>query len=473
MPGSAGEDPVRAVGSRWELFVDDWLIERFDGAELRLHAPEPREAVFRFEAPWEGPACAYVTLLEHEQQYRMYYRASANTKPDEAQLTAVAISHDGLQWERPILGHIEWQGSTANNVVWAGGLSHNFTPVVDASPHVSAAERFKALAGLSTPGHPTMPRGLVALASPDGYRWRRVSAAPVLSDGLFDSQNVAFWDPWEGQYVAYYRDFVGGHPGGIRGIKRAASPDFVHWAAGEWLEYGNAPLEHLYTNTVTPYPRANRLYLAFPRRFFPERKALPEHPVSGVSDAVFMSSRDGRRWDRRFMEAFLRPGLDQENWTSRSNTIAWGLVQTGPSEMSLYWSEHQALPTLRLRRGTVRLDGFASLSAGYAGGEAVTHPLAFAGDDLVLNYATSAAGSVRIELQEADGTPIPGYRLEESPDVYGDSIEHVFRWRDGVSVKEIAGRPVRLRLVLRDADVYALRFRNGASADLGSDHRLV
>jgi hypothetical protein len=452
-------DTLRAIGPRWELFVDDWLIDRFAGAALRLHAPVPRDVVFRWDAPWEGPACGYVTLLEDDHEYRMYYRASANTKPDEAQRTAVAVSRDGRHWERPHVGHVEWQGSSANNLVWAGGLSHNFTPVVDTNPHAPARERFKALAGLSTPGHPTMPRGLVALTSPDGYRWQQLSASPVLADGLFDSQNVAFWDPWEGRYAAFYRDFVGGHPGGVRGIKRATSPDFVHWTPGDWLEYGDAPLEHLYTNAVTPYSRANRLYLAFPRRFFPQRKALPEHPVPGVSDGVFMSSRDGRHWDRRFMEAFLRPGLDEGNWTSRSNTIAWGLIQTEPSEWSLYWSEHQALPTLRLRRATVRLDGFASLAAGYAGGEAVTHPLAFAGNDLVLNYATSAAGSVRLELQEADGTPIPGYTLEESPQLYGDSVAHVFRWRDKKSVAAVAGQHVRLRLVLCDADVYALRFQ--------------
>ena len=77
----------------------------------------------------------------------------------------------------------------------------------------------------------------------------------------------------------------------------------------------------------------------------------------------------------------------------------------------------------------------------------------------MLNYATSAAGSVRVEIQDAEGHPLPGYTLAESPERYGDEIEGIMSWQGGASVAALAGRSVRLRLVLRDADVYALRFR--------------
>jgi hypothetical protein len=285
-------------------------------------------------------------------------------------------------------------------------------------------------------------------------RWRRWREEPVIVDGAFDSQNLAFWDETAGRYVAYYRDF---HDG-VRSIKRATSEDFLHWTPGQWLDFGDTPPEHLYTNATTPYFRAPHLSLAFPRRFVPDRQVIPEHYAPGVSDGVFMSSRDGLHWSR-FMEAFIRPGRDRGNWTDRSNTIAWGLVPTAPDEISLYWQEHRKLPTHRLRRGTVRVDGFASVNAPYGGGEIVTHPLRFAGAELVLNVATSAAGSIRAELQDAGGSPIPGYTLTDCPAIYGDSIEHVVSWTGGRSVAPLAGRPIRLRLVLRDADVYAFCFR--------------
>jgi hypothetical protein len=54
------------------------------------------------------------------------------------------------------------------------------------------------------------------------------------------------------------------------------------------------------------------------------------------SDAVLMSSRDGRRFDRAFKEAFVRPGPDPDNWHERSIYIMRGILDTGPAEMSLY-----------------------------------------------------------------------------------------------------------------------------------------
>ncbi|MBI3943086.1 MAG: hypothetical protein HY326_08745, partial [Chloroflexi bacterium] len=164
-------------------------------------------------------------------------------------------------------------------------------------------------------------------------------------------------------------------------------------------------------------------------------------------------------WDRRFMEAFLRPGRDRENWTERTNGIAWGILQTAPDELSLYWIDHFRHPTARLRRGTLRLDGFASAHAGYSGGEVLTKPLTFAGRELVLNYATSAAGSLQVELQDSQGHPLPGYTVTDQEAMYGDDIEAVIRWGDTTDLSHLSGQSIRLRLLLRDADVYALRFR--------------
>jgi hypothetical protein len=193
-----------------------------------------------------------------------------------------------------------------------------------------------------------------------------------------------------------------------------------------------------------------------------KRKAVKEWWRDGVNDGVFVSSRDGLRWDRTFMEAFVRPGLDRANWTSRSINVCRGIIQTGPAEMSVDWYEHcdHGRQEMQARRGSLRLDGFASVSAPFAGGELITKPLVFAGGPLVLNYSTSAAGSIRVEIQDADGRPIPGFTLDEFPERYGDEIEGVMEWTGGADVGTLAGKPVRLRLVLKDADIYSLRFRD-------------
>ena len=172
-----------------------------------------------------------------------------------------------------------------------------------------------------------------------------------------------------------------------------------------------------------------------------------------------MSSRDGVHFDRRFMEAFIRPGLDPNNWTERNLMPAWGVVPTGSHEISLYYVENYRHPTCRLRRASLRIDGFVSVHAGYTGGEFVTKPLTFQGRELVINYSTSAVGSVRAEIQQSDGRPIPGHTLQDSEEIYGDEIEHAVRWKSGADLSRLAGQPVRLRFALKDADLYSLRCR--------------
>ena len=89
----------------------------------------------------------------------------------------------------------------------------------------------------------------------------------------------------------------------------------------------------------------------------------------------------------------------------------------------------------------------------------VTKPFTFAGTALVLNTRTSAAGSVRVELQRPEGTPLPGYTLADCVEIIGDEIDRGVTWRRGGDLSALAGQPVRLRVVLRDADLFSLKFR--------------
>ena len=143
---------------------------------------------------------------------------------------------------------------------------------------------------------------------------------------------------------------------------------------------------------------------------------------------------------------------------TRSNYPARGIVQTGPAELSIYIERENVQPTDHIRRYTIRLDGFASVHAPYEGGEMVTRPLKFSGRELAINFATSASGSIRCEIQDADGQPIPGFALANCKDIGGDEIEGAVRWKDGSDVSGLAGQTVRLRFVMKDADLFALKF---------------
>ena len=171
-----------------------------------------------------------------------------------------------------------------------------------------------------------------------------------------------------------------------------------------------------------------------------------------------MSSRDGLNF-HRWPEAFLRPGLDQDNWTDRNVMAAWGIFELTPGEVSIYFSQHYRHSTAHLVRTTVRTDGFVSAHADYAGGEFVTKPLKFEGKELVINYSTSAPGEIAVEVQDASGTAVQGFALDDCPPIYGDRIEHVVRWKGGSDLSSLAGKPIRLRVKMKDADVYSICFR--------------
>ena len=456
------------IGSRLELFVDRFLIEKMDGTRLQLHEPVPAGTAIPFDRPWEGSFSAFVTVLKDGGTYRMYYRGTPDAGGDSSNLevTCYAESVDGKTWIKPELGFFEVRGTRKNNVILANipPFTGNFSPFLDVNPAAPTIERFKALAGNNI-------SGLFPFVSADGVRWRKKGNRPVLTDGAFDSQNVSFWSEAEQCYLCYFRTWSNRIEGGngIRTVSRARSADFFVWSKPESMDFGGTPMEHIYTNQTTPYFRAPHIYLALPMRFMPGRKVLSEEQAKalGVSpnyksdcaDAVFMSSRGGNHYDRTFMEGFIRPGTDAGNWASRAGLSALGIVPTGETEISIYKQAHYAQPSAHLVRYTLRTDGFASVNAPYADGEFSIKVLTFSGKELVINYSTSAAGSFRVQIENDAGAPLPGYTLADSDEIVGDSIERIVHWKTGSDVSALAGKPVRLRFAMKDADLYSFRFR--------------
>jgi hypothetical protein len=177
-----------------------------------------------------------------------------------------------------------------------------------------------------------------------------------------------------------------------------------------------------------------------------------------------MTSRDGRTF-RRWDEAFLRPGPERkDNWLYGDGYQNLGLLETAAedptaaAELSLYVIEDNWKRPTRLRRYTLRVDGFVALHGRRKPGEVVSKSLVFRGKKLSLNFATSAAGSLRAEIQDATGRPLPGFTLADCDELFGDTPDRAVTWKEKSDVGSLAGRPVRLRLVLCEADLFSLRF---------------
>ena len=144
------------IGSRRELFVDDLLIGKLDGTNLKLHKPH------RLRRMPRRPFGHYATVLQDAGKLRLYYRGDKVPgahwrngwgKYHEGEVTLYAESNDGgINWTEPKLGLHKVPKIPRGNVVVDMSddtflVTHNFTPFIDTRPGVPATERYKALGG--------------------------------------------------------------------------------------------------------------------------------------------------------------------------------------------------------------------------------------------------------------------------------------------------------------------------------------
>ncbi|MED5453711.1 MAG: hypothetical protein VX961_04190 [Verrucomicrobiota bacterium] len=475
---------VLDIGDRRELFVDNYILEKLEGnATQKLHHPVPREIVFTSDKPWEGNGLNYVTVLKDGDNYKMYYRGGdydRGVKSLHEQVYCLAISKDGIKWTRPKLGLVEFEGSKDNNIILTekdpvlGYICHNFSPFLDANPKASAEARYKAVGG-----GPLFP-----LVSADGIQWKKATEKPIITKGAFDSQNLAFWDSVRSEYRAYHREFRNG-----RDIMTETSDSFTSsWTKPVFLEYTPDRGGELYTNQIMPYERAPHIFIGFPTRYedrgltpstrhLPQwkyrqkRSALSLREGTAVTEGLFMSSRDGLNF-HVFQEAFIRPGLrTKDSWFYGDNYQNNGLVETksslsedAPPELSMYLTEAtlQNGKPAKLRRYSIRMDGFASISAPMKGGKIITKLLKFSGNKLSINYSSSARGGIRVGILNQEGKSISGYNLKDCPWIYGDSLDRIVEWnRSGEvtnKVSSITDQDIKLVFELKDADLFSFKF---------------
>ena len=480
---------VYPLGDRRELFCDDTMVASMSDCQILVHQPVPQEAAITFDKPWEGNGCAYWTFLYDDQAkiYRAYVKArSINGRVQDQHRAVITTyeSQDGIHWTRPNLGLFEWEGSKDNNIVMYEAADHSefhdFSPFIDTNPNAKPQARYK------TVGLALGSEGLFAYQSPDGLHWTPISDKQVYTEGMFDTQNITFWSEKEQKYILYYRIFSEGGYNGTRLICRAVSDDYLHWTNEGEIAFpeGEGPVfeAQYYTNQIRPYYRAPHIYIGFPARyvdngllrateFLPEwdfrqeRMTLNQRYGTAVTDSVYITSRDGFHF-RRSNEAFLPPGLKtKNNWVYGDNYIAWTMIETDslrddcPRELSFFATEMSwAEMTAYARRYTLRIDGFGSVHAKNTIGEMTTRPFTFTGKELSLNLGTSAAGFVKMEFLDEEGKPIPGFTLDECDMFFGDTLDWRCSWNGSTDVSSLAGKTVSLRFVMREADLYSMKF---------------
>ena len=254
------------VGSRRQLFLDDYWFDRTWNIRLTLHRPLPRETALESDRPWEAEGIHYSSVVHSGGRYQMCYRAGRRT--------CYAESGDGVRWRKPNLGLHSFQGSRNNNIL-GGAELHNASQILDPNEPPGSPGRYKMIASSG---------GLRGYASPDGIGWNPVREAPLVTSGPFDSHNTLLWDDEHRRYVIYMRGvdtstggpvmwdpegrrYVHNRPevdksrfrGGRRAIRRCESQDFLHWSEPEMVlarDLKDPANLHHYTNAAVNYFRA-------------------------------------------------------------------------------------------------------------------------------------------------------------------------------------------------------------------------
>jgi len=467
-------------------FWDYYLIDpRHTNAILSANKPQKRDTVMVFDKPWEGNATNYFTIIKDGGLYRMYYEVwGLNDKPLNI-MVCYAESRDGLHWEKPELGIVEYNGNKKNNII-IGKIPDNFTVMKDENPDCPPEMKYKALGSVLEIDYiDGNKRNMLALwVSSDGIHFNRHS---IISRGYaYDTQNSLHWNRHTGKYYCYIRDYhkVDDDPqsrfeeSNVRANMVLESEDLTNWSEAQYLNY-NGECYPLYTNCVTAYPYDDRYYVGFPSRYVQRRrwtknydrlggaekrkKRMEIEPRLGlaVTDCVFMSSRDNVNW-YRFDEAIVTPGIeDGENWIYGDCYPALGgLIETPspfrncPPELSLFMGNHRWMDSpVELVRYVYRRDGMASLKAPYEEKKLLTKAFTFEGSTLRLNFSTSARGCIYLRILDEYNVPIKGYSTCE---IFGDSVDRILDFDKPLS--ELSGKAVKFEFTMSDAEIFSMTF---------------
>lgn len=519
LPTAVHAEIPLAIGDQRQVFIDGRFVREPRGVELVVHKPHKTgQIVIACERPWEERFGQYHSVLYENKTYHMWYTAygGADSNAVPVRSIAYARSSDGVHWQKPDLGLVEIYGTRKNNIV----LGHGFGGIKGAThgcmvfldPLAPSDQRFRLVSNPQELG-----KYLHIFSSGDGIHWKLTHRDVMKFRSErhhLDSQNVIFRDERIQKYVAYVRRNL--RPAGSQGrsIARAESTNLSRFPDVEDcsvvlgfddedpqyydpVKKAKIQVADFYTNGTFKYPWAQDAYYMFPSEYFHYMTFLKDfrrgQPVNaGSLDARFAASRDGISWKRYDRRPFVELGMNHE-WDSSSIYMAYGVLPgLTENEMFMYYygsntlhgwdrdDQHRERNKRLLRRVggapetdvhgisrlVIRRDGFVSIKADYTGGEFLTPVLSFTGDELVLNVNTSAVGQVQVEILDQDSKPIPGYTLEDCDQIYtANEINRIVEWNSKSTVVKLTGKPIRLRFVMRDADLYAFQFRRRKNVD--------
>ena len=502
------------IGIESQLFIDDRFVNQIEDLTRVVNPPVKAGPVDIAPQP-----TGMVSIVEHQGTFYMYGRC--NEEAGEIGMN-VALSTDGLRWRPADRTSFGPGRNVAVPGVDSGGVcldptdpEYPFKGLFD----IRREEYWPVESGTAGDVLPTghtqacARGGLYLFRSVDGLQWELVPGLPVPS--LCDTQNQLIYDPRLRRFVAYLRAFpmLGGPHNEKRCVVRTEIEDLSHFPWPSRANPENKPSGHHqypYIHDEMPIVLADDcadppgtdlynpamelyegVYLAFPSMYrcygySGENVSLGRDmrgnwSNGGLFETHIAVSRDGLRFTR-YRTPYLASGLIDDHLGFSGDPdcglimMGVGMLQRGDEIWQYYYGTQRVHGMTKefeghrsnqhgVFRAVQRRDGFVSMDAGHSGGELTTPVLQFAGDRLTLNAACHGLGEVWVEIQDPEGRPLPGFGMDDAVSIDRNGIRQEIWWRQGPDLQVLAGCPVRLRIRLRSAKLYAFRFTRSVEGE--------
>jgi predicted GH43/DUF377 family glycosyl hydrolase len=476
---SVAAEPID-VGTFRQLFIDEYAIAEMEGLQRTVQRPKKHEdnPIILGVHPWEqgvwGPAVP--SALYDEGKIRLWYRAVYFTRPfgfvDAEQdpevrgrqiadlldsmvcQMAYAESRDGVHFEKPKLGIIDYKGSKDNNLVWGRyGDWANMVMKMPDEPDPNRRYRCIIWAKKEYGGY----YGNIAIHSPDGLNW---TLGPKPAQGALDHAYNYWYDPFRKEWISLIQ--YASVP--KRTLGRMVSKDFVNWTErGEVLvpDDKDPPGTEFYIGTIM---MIDQLYLCFLHIFHtgPGKYDDGAPRQRGTRDIQLATSRDGIHWERTCdRQVFLPNG--PKGAFDQSMVMFVGPPVEFENQLLLYYSatkgEHGSTNRTRaIGLARLRPDGFVALEPKGTKGMMTTQPFRVEGKKLLVN-ADASRGAVTVEILDADGVARPGFGLTDAEPLASDTLAHEVTWKGHSDCSAFMGKVVRLRFGIKQAKLYGFRFQ--------------
>ncbi len=470
-------------------------LQRHDsphGIRLVAQPAQRMGPLFQAENPWEQQAngaggTTLTTVIKDGGMYRGWeapFTTSGN--PPGQQNFLYYESSDGLNWKRPKLGIVDFSGSKNNNIVNILGTDGGSVFI---DPSAPASERYKLIAEGAFSADvsdaffrrrpdawdPKRPHkageattGVKGAVSTDGLHWKMFLEPMVVE--VTDTQLTAYYDEQLRKYVAYTRTWAAGPRSpranlhgkrtwslGRRSIGRSETSDFREFPLHHTiLEPGPRllPSQVLYTNGKTTIPGAPDHHLLFP--------SVWDMAIDRTSIHL-ATSHDGRLW--HFLDG--SPVFETGPFGAFDGGVIFAhpnLVELADGRFVLPYTGYN-VPHKYPRKLWKFAPGYAVWEKGRVvaleapeRGDFATVAVMPPGRRLRINALTDRAGSIRVEVADVYGKPLPQRSFQLATPAFGDLHWTPLTWNGQEDLGHEDGSAIMLRFRLDHAKIFGLEF---------------